>query len=148
MNWISARLGLTVCSPVIINSALSQCVGKITDTELDICYYKAAAQYAGGDIEGALATYQAMIDYDEENGNAYYLHGCLSLKQQDTDTAKKDFANAVKYNPDDYELYVGIYENLAGNNMTEEGEEYSKTALDIIRFFCSTSVVSFFSFMS
>lgn len=48
------------------NSALSQCVGKITDTELDICYYKAAAQYAGGDIEGALATYQAMIDYDEE----------------------------------------------------------------------------------
>lgn len=71
------------------NSALSQCVGKITDTELDICYYKAAAQYAGGDIEGALATYQAMIDYDEENGNAYYLHGCLSLKQQDTDTAKK-----------------------------------------------------------
>lgn len=113
------------------NSALSQCVGKITDTELDICYYKAAAQYAGGDIEGALATYQAMIDYDEENGNAYYLHGCLSLKQQDTDTAKKDFANAVKYNPDDYELYVGIYENLAGNNMTEEGEEYLNKAFDI-----------------
>ena len=93
------------------NSALSQCVGKITDTELDICYYKAAAQYAGGDIEGALATYQAMIDYDEENGNAYYLHGCLSLKQQDTDTAKKDFANAV--------------------NMTEEGEEYLNKAFDI-----------------
>ncbi len=113
------------------NSALSQCVGKITDTELDICYYKAAAQYAGGDIEGALATYQAMIDYDEENGNAYYLHGCLSLKQQDTDTAKKDFANAVKYNPDDYELYVGIYENLAANNMTDEGEEYLNRAFDI-----------------
>lgn len=113
------------------NSALSQCVGKITDTELDICYYKAAAQYAGGDIEGALATYQAMIDYDGKNGNAYYLHGCLSLKQQDTDTAKKDFANAVKYNPDDYELYVGIYENLAANNMTDEGEEYLNRAFDI-----------------
>lgn len=113
------------------NSALSQCVGKITDTELDICYYKAAAQYAGGDIEGALATYQAMIDYDGKNGNAYYLHGCLSLKQQDTDTAKKDFANAVKYSPDDYELYVGIYENLAANNMTDEGEEYLNRAFDI-----------------
>ena len=113
------------------NSALSQCVGKITDTELDICYYKAAAQYAEGDIEGALATYQAMIDYDGKNGNAYYLHGCLSLKQQDTDTAKKDFANAVKYNPDDYELYVGIYENLAANNMTDEGEEYLNRAFDI-----------------
>ena len=44
---------------------------------------------------------------------------------------KKDFANAVKYNPDDYELYVGIYENLAGNNMTEEGEEYLNKAFDI-----------------
>ena len=46
-------------------------------------------------------------------------------------TQKKDFANAVKYNPDDYELYVGIYENLAGNNMTEEGEEYLNKAFDI-----------------
>lgn len=44
---------------------------------------------------------------------------------------KKDFANAVKYNPDDYELYVGIYENLTGNNMTEEGEEYLNKAFDI-----------------
>lgn len=44
---------------------------------------------------------------------------------------QKDFANAVKYNPDDYELYVGIYENLAGNNMTEEGEEYLNKAFDI-----------------
>ena len=31
------------------NSALGQCIGKITENELDICYYKAAAQYAGGD---------------------------------------------------------------------------------------------------
>ena len=30
------------------NSALGQCIGKITENELDICYYKAAAQYAGG----------------------------------------------------------------------------------------------------
>ena len=38
------------------NSALSQCVGKFTESELDICYYKAAAQYAGGDIKRALAS--------------------------------------------------------------------------------------------
>ena len=37
----------------------------------------------------------------------------------------------MKYNPDDYELYVGIYENLAANNMTDEGEEYLNRAFDI-----------------
>lgn len=34
---------------------------KLTDLEIDICYYKAAAQYAAQDTEGALETYNAMI---------------------------------------------------------------------------------------
>lgn len=43
------------------NSALGQCIGKITENELDICYYKAAAQYAGGDSAGAVDTYTAIM---------------------------------------------------------------------------------------
>ena len=55
------------------DSALAQCVGKIGENELDICYYKAAAQYAGGDPDGAKATYNAIIDYDKKAADAYYL---------------------------------------------------------------------------
>lgn len=113
------------------NTALEQHIGKITDTELDICYYKAAAQYAGGNPEEAMATYQAILDYDDREGNAYYLRGSLLLETGDTEAALADYEKAVKYLPDDYELYIHIYEKLYGYNLYEEGTEYLKQAFDI-----------------
>ena len=113
------------------NSALGQCIGKITENELDICYYKAAAQYASGDSEGAVATYTAIIDYDKKAADAYYLRGCVYLKQGNTESAVSDFDAAVRYNSDDYELYVNIYENLLAYDMTEKGEEYLNKTFDI-----------------
>jgi tetratricopeptide (TPR) repeat protein len=65
------------------NSALGQCIGKITENELDICYYKAAAQYAGGDSAGAVDTYTAIIDYDKKAADAYYLRGCVYLGRKE-----------------------------------------------------------------
>lgn len=113
------------------DTALSYCNGKIGDTELDICYYKAAAQYASGDAKSALATYNAILDYDKKNANAYYLRGCLLLQSGDADAAKRDFANAVAYNASDYELYIHIYQNLCAYNFGEEGEEYLNKAFSI-----------------
>lgn len=113
------------------DGALACCTGKITDLEIDICYYKAAAQYAAQDTEGALETYNAMIDYDGKNANAYYLRGCLKLGTGDTDGAKQDFADAVKYNHSDYELYINIYKNLAAYDLSEEGEAYLNDAFSI-----------------
>lgn len=113
------------------NSALSYCNGKIGATELDICYYKAAAQYASGDTDSALATYNAILDYDKKNANAYYLRGCLLLQAGDADGAKRDFASAVTYNSSDYELYINIYQNLSAYNFAEEGEEYLNKAFSI-----------------
>ncbi|MBO5071244.1 MAG: hypothetical protein J6C37_12975 [Roseburia sp.] len=116
---------------VAFNAALSQRIGKITETELDICYYKAAAQYASGDHEAALATYDALLDYKEENANAHYLRGCLLLQMEEQERALKDFSDAVKYNEDEYELYINIYENLSAYNLITEGEEYLNKAFDI-----------------
>ena len=113
------------------DTALSQRIGKITETELDICYYKAAAQYASGDHEGALATYDALLDYKKENADAHYLRGCLLLQMEEQERALSDFADAIKYDEDDYELYINIYENLSAYNLTTEGEEYLNKAFDI-----------------
>lgn len=113
------------------DTALSQRIGKITETELDICYYKAAAQYASGDHEAALATYDALLDYKEENSNAHYLRGCLLLQMNEQEKALEDFSAAVKYDKDDYERYISIYENLAAYNLTAEGEEYLNKAFGI-----------------
>ena len=116
---------------VAFGSALAQCAGEITDTEIDICYYKAAALYASGDTQGAYDTYQALIDYNKDDGNAYYLMGCLDLQNGNTDTAVSNFEKAVNCNKNDYKLYIGIYEDLAAYNMKEQGEEYLNKAFDI-----------------
>lgn len=112
-------------------AALAQCTGTIGETEIDICYYKAAAQYATGDMEGALATYNALVDYDKKDANAYYMRGCLLLQMGEGEKALEDFASAVKYNSEDYELYINIYKNLFAYNLNTEGEEYLNQAFSI-----------------
>ena len=112
-------------------NALKQHIGDVTETELDICFYKAAAQFASGNTDGALETYNALLDYDSQNANAYYLRGTLLLSQGDSENALKDYKEAVKYNAKDYELYVNIYENLAAHNLTEDGENYLNQAFSI-----------------
>ncbi len=47
------------------------------------------------------------------------------------DGAKQDFADAVKYNHSDYELYINIYKNLAAYDLSEEGEAYLNDAFSI-----------------
>lgn len=111
--------------------ALSHCLGTIGDTEMDICYYKAAAQYASGDAEGALATYDALLAYDKKEADAYYLRGCLRLARGEGELAFADFANAVAYNPNDYELYIHIYKSLAAYDLDAQGAECLKQAFAI-----------------
>ncbi len=111
--------------------ALSNCPGTIGETERDICFYKAAAQYASGDGNGALETYDALIAYDAKDADAYYTRGCLHLQRGEGELAFADFSNAIAYNADDYELYIHIYENLAAYHLNEQGEEYIKKAFEI-----------------
>ena len=113
------------------DTALSQSIGTVGADELDITYYKAAAQYAGGDAEAAMATYNAILDFDEEAYQAYYLRGCLYCKQGNAEAAKADFSNAVKYRGTDYAMYINIYENLFAMGEKEAGESYLTEALAI-----------------
>lgn len=112
------------------NTALEQRIGKITETELDICYYRIEALYASGDMAGAMESVQALLDYDEKNGKAYFLRGCFFLEQGDSTAALSDYQNAVKYCAKDYELYIEIYERLSAYNLVEEGKEYLNQALN------------------
>ena len=111
--------------------ALDTSLGKIGAEEIDICYYKAAAQFAKKDYDGAIETYTSLIDYDKENANAYYLRGSVYLDTDKQDKAFKDYKNAVKYAGREYEIYEGIYENLTNKGETEEAKNYLKKALDI-----------------
>lgn len=110
--------------------ALNQSVGSVGDEELDICFYKAKAQYLSGDIDGAMESYTAIIDYNGDS-DAYYLRGCLYFTQNDSDKGMADFKKAIKENSKDYELYIGVYQTLSKYGMTDQGNEYLQTALKI-----------------
>lgn len=110
--------------------ALDISLGEIGAEEIDICYYKAAAQFAKGDYKDAIETYTSLIDYDKKNSEAYYLRGSVYLKQEKEDKALKDYDKAVAAESANYELYTGIYENLLNSGYEEEGKKYLEKALE------------------
>ena len=104
---------------------------KISAQTIDISYYKACALVAMGDINGAIGVYDALIDYDEKDYNAYFLRGSLYLKNQDTESCFSDYKKAAELAGADYELYQRIYYNLTGNGQPEKGIEFLNMALAI-----------------
>lgn len=63
--------------------------------EIDLSFYKASAQYQSGDLEGAIETYSAVLDYQEDI-NAYLGRGLLYLEAKDAQNAEKDLNMALK----------------------------------------------------
>ena len=110
--------------------ALDLSLGKVGDTEVDICFYKAEALYKLGDIEGVMATYTAIIDFNE-NAKAYFLRGNLYYSLGDEENALNDYASAIENNAKDYEVYIGVYEALTANGKSQEAQDYLKKALEI-----------------
>ena len=52
-------------------SALDIASGKIGNVEMDVCFYKARAQYEMGDTEGAVETYTSIIEHND-HAKAYF----------------------------------------------------------------------------
>ncbi len=113
-----------------LQKALDESKGKIGPEETDICYYKALAQYKNGDTQGAIETYDSLLEYDDENAEAYFLRGSAFLQEGEGKKCISDYNNAVKYAEDDYQMYIEIYENLAAGGYEENGEKYLDRALE------------------
>ncbi|MCR5272695.1 MAG: tetratricopeptide repeat protein [Lachnospiraceae bacterium] len=111
------------------NNALANAVGGIGEKECDICYYKAVAQYANGDLDGALETYNALVSYDENDANARFLRGCVYLEQGETISAIADY-NVAADNTDDIEMLLQMYDNLESYGMLDEAEVYLRLIID------------------
>ena len=112
-------------------SALDLSLATIGDKELDICYYKAEAQYKAGKVEDAISTYDSLLDYDKKNSDAYYLRGSLYLVESKKEDAFADFKKAIRYDSDNYEMYVEISNQLTAADEKDKAKEYLKEALDI-----------------
>lgn len=127
---------------VNFQKALDESLGKIGPHEVDICYYKALSQFKAGDINGAIETYTSLIEYDEKNAEAYYLRGCAYLQAagNEADEAKAedlsdqgilDYNQAVAIDGSNYDLYIGIYENLTALGKETYAQEFLSRALSL-----------------
>lgn len=110
--------------------ALDLSLGNVGETEMDICFYKAEAQYMLGDIEGAMATYTAIIDFNE-SAKAYFLRGNLYYSLGDEENALKDYSAAIEKEKKNYELYIGVYEALNAHGKEKEAQDYLNQALEL-----------------
>ena len=111
--------------------ALDQSLATIGAEELDICYYKAQAQYMAGDTKGALETYTALIDYDKKNADAYYLRGSLYLLEGEDKKALADYASAVENDDANYDLYIQAYSDLTDAGFSDEAKQYLEGAVQV-----------------
>ncbi len=115
----------------LFDKALSCSMGKVTDLEIDIDYYKAAAQFANGNFDDAVTTYTYLIKYDKKNFKPYFLRGSIYASEGEIGKAIKDYDEAVKINPKNYLLYIEIYENLNSLGFTDQGLVYLNDGLAV-----------------
>lgn len=111
-------------------NALDQSLGKVGEKEIDICFYKAEAQYLSGATEDALETYDAIIKYNKD-GRAYYLRGNLYFDMGYQEKALEDYECAVKEDKNNYELYIGIYQSMSRYGLQMDAEKYLNAAMEI-----------------
>ena len=115
----------------LFDQALSKSVGKVTDLEIDIDYYKGAAQFSAGQFEDAAKTYTYLIKYDKDNYEAYFLRGSIYASEGEIGEAITDYDAAVAIDEKNYLLYIEIYENLDALGYTDQGLVYLNNALKV-----------------
>ena len=103
-----------------------------TENVQDLELYLATVQYREEKYEETIATCDDILKKDADgNADAYFLRGASSLHEGLQDEAGKDFDQAVALRPEDYDLYLNIYECYSGQNLSGLGGEYLQSALNI-----------------
>ena len=102
---------------------------EMSDLKEDIYYYLALAQYKNGQWKDAVQTYNMLIEKGSAPWKAYYLRGCLYLKNNQEASALQDFDQAISKNTNDYELYINIYFNLRACGNLNKAKEYAQKGL-------------------
>lgn len=112
------------------DQALKLTDDKMLQTRKDLLYYKGAALYRQQDYSGAISMCDEILGIAKE-ANAYYLRGTCYLELNEEDKAKVNFDMAVGKTPEDYDLYLNIYESYKDKKLSAKGDEYLQKAMEI-----------------
>ena len=113
-------------------NALDAADEKMPENTQDLKLYLAAVEYRLAEYEKTIDTCTEILDAQEKGvADAYYLRGAAQLHEGNQEDAKADFDSAVNLMPDDYDLYLNIYETYREMNLSAVGGEYLQSALAI-----------------
>ncbi len=103
----------------------------INEGTLDICFYKAAALYNTGKSAEAIDLYSAIIDFEPDLADTYYLRGSIYLKEKESEKMMADYEKAMELADDPYEMAIMIYNNLSANDYLSQGRTFLQEAIDL-----------------
>mgnify|MGYP004472010419 FL=1 len=113
-------------------NALEETDEKMPENTQDLKLYLAAVQYRLKEYEKTIDTCTEILEAQEQGvADAYYLRGAAQLHEGNQDDAKVDFDSAVNLMPEDYDLYLNIYETYREMNLSAVGGAYLQNALEI-----------------
>lgn len=128
-----AKMGLSDYSGAVddLREALNASGGHVSDAEFDTALYLATALFKDGKCDEAIDTYTAILNFEEDNSDAYFLRGKAELSEDMYDEASRDFEAALSYKPNDPTLYINIYECMEAQGYAGEAKGYLKTAMEL-----------------
>ncbi len=100
---------------------------KVSPAEVDLCYYKGAAQSMMGDYAAAVATYDGLLTYNEKDEKAYFLRGLARVKTGEVGSAEDDFKKAAELSGTDEMLYYGFSAIMTAGYRDEALKFYEET---------------------
>lgn len=114
------------------SDALEYTDGRMPENKLDLRLHLATAQYRQEEYEDTIETCDEILQEEKKgNADAYFLRGASHLYRGEQEEAKADFDAAVKLAPEDYDLYLNIYQCYNDENISGLGGEYLQSALNI-----------------
>ncbi len=125
-------LGDYASAETAFTEALDAADGRMPENTEDVQLYLATVQYRQEEYEEVIATCSDLLNnFDEGNEDAYFLRGSARLSEGEIDDAAEDFDAAVALSPEDYDLYLNIYESYTKENLSGMGVSYLQAALDL-----------------
>lgn len=100
---------------------LKESDGVVGSAEVDLSYYLGEVQLCLAKYKDALQCYSNIIEYDEDELEAYFYRGCVYLQLEEMEKAQKDFERAAKSG--DSMLLYGIFEAYE-NKGSDAGRKY------------------------
>lgn len=126
-----AYMGLTDYenAALCLEKALTYSDERPDQLDFDINYYLATAYYRSGQIDRAIAVYDAITDLRPEEKTAWYLKGTMELEENRAEEAQADFDRAIRAAKDDYDLRIDIFCSCSKYGYEEMGSVYLQEVL-------------------